>query len=91
MCVTIRTIHTKQIMTNVAGIEKNLFDLMYDLKNTVKCSFEFKFNSKKNDILMCCFLPKGYLCAAFVITETDTKDNVAHMIFYDIEQERAFK
>lgn len=46
---------------------KKLFDLMYDLKNTLKCTFEFKLNDNNLDILLACTLPTGYLFTAFLI------------------------
>ena len=36
----------------------------------MNCSFDFKFNTSSNDILVCCFLPKGYLYSAFIVSQT---------------------
>ena len=68
-CIILRSFDTKNIQINLEGVEASLFDLMYDMKNMLNCSFEFKFNLRKMEIIMVAVLPKGFIISAFVIRE----------------------
>ena len=80
-CIVLRSFDTKNIKINVLGVEASLFDLMYGMKNKLNCSFEFKFNLKKMEIVMAVVLPKGFIISAFVIRENEDNTPVANMIF----------
>jgi len=80
-CIVLRSFDTKNIEINVLGVKVSLFDLMYDMKNMLDCSFEFKFNLKKMEIVMAVVLPKGFIISAFVIRENEDNTPVANMIF----------
>ena len=46
-----------------------MFDLLCTMKEKLKCSFEFEFNSKM-EVMMICKLPSGYILSGFVIMQT---------------------
>ena len=80
-CRTIREFKTTNITVKIAHKYFTLFDLMYELKSTLDCRFEFKFNYKDKEIVLASYLPKGYLCAAFVLRMDLDESSLAHMIF----------
>ena len=46
-CDVVRTIETDKIHVKIGNQPMSLFDLMFEMKNKLECSFEFKFNSEK--------------------------------------------
>ena len=65
--LTKRKLDTKKIMISSLGYKTSIFDMMYDYKQNLRCTFEFKFNRDRCDILMVCKLPSGQIFAAFLI------------------------
>ena len=63
---------------------------MYDLNDIFECSFEFKFNQKRCDILICAITPKGHIIAALVIYEDAGNNDQAKLIFVDENHENIF-
>ena len=80
-CIVLRSFDTKNIKINLKGVKASLFDLMYDMKHKLDCSFEFKINSQKMEIIMVVVLPKGFIISAFVIRENEDNIPLANMIF----------
>ena len=70
----------------VQGYDYSLFDIMYGLKSIIDCRFEFKFSIKEQNIVMACYLPNGYIYAAFIITERkqENEDNAKSHHAYNI-------
>ena len=64
----------------MVGNEKTcLFDLMFDLKEKLKCTFQFKFNGKK-EIVMACVLLSGDIFACFLIN-TSGNQHCVYQLF----------
>ena len=68
-CLTTRNFSTSDIKLDIGGESITLFHIMLGLKDKLSCRFDFKFSETRQQIVMACYLPKGYLLAAFVIYE----------------------
>ena len=56
----------KNLKVIIGETKVRLFDLMFDLKENLKCSFQFKFNNKR-EIVMSCVLMSGAIFCCFII------------------------
>ena len=64
-----------EVETDKPSEKRQLFDLMYDMKQALKCTFEFRLNDENLDILLACILPSGYLFTAFLIHPAEPDQN----------------
>ena len=65
-CTTKSTIDTTKIYLTIGTEKITLFDLMYECKNRLKCSFRWQFNQKM-EIMLTFILQSGYMFTGFII------------------------
>ena len=81
----LRSFNTKDLKLKVSNKDLELFDLMHEFKIKLNCTYEFKFNSERMEIVMACILPSGYILTIYLIarsslTEEDAPYTV-HQVF----------
>ena len=78
----------KNLEVTVGEKKIRLYDLMYDMKENLKCSFHFKFNLKR-EIVMSCTLLSGDIFCCFIIN-TAGNQHCAYQLFASDEQRHHF-
>lgn len=56
-CLRRKHIDTNKVYLSVGGVQTSLFDVMYELRTQLNCTFELKFNSSQMEILLSIALP----------------------------------
>ena len=78
----------KTLEVTVGEKKIRLYDLMFDMKENLKCSFQFKFNNRR-EIVMSCVLLSGDIFCCFIIN-TAGNQNCAYQLFTSDEQRNLF-
>ena len=79
----------KNLEVTVGERKIRLYDLMFDMKENLKCSFHFKFNNKR-EIVMSCVLLSGDIFCCFIIN-TAGNQQCAYQLFASDEQRNLFE
>ena len=76
-CRVVKQLNTKEIYVQSPKMQrKSLFDVIYIMKNTFNCIFEFQFNENMDIVIAFIWPGENYVLGVFIIS-----GDVAHQVF----------